>query len=1513
MFDAAARLPARSVDGGHRLASGASANEAWSGRAQRMPSPPDVGAEVTDGGARARLFSGGREVLTVTTRRLARAQAKLVDGAVHVEERTELVAAWLAQPKGVEQLLRADADAPEVGIDVQLRPGWTLSPVAADPGIVEVLDERGRAQMRMVARSAWDAAGRELRVDVRVDATHVTLRARGGVGPVLIDPLWLSTRSMVAARLDGTATVLGSGRILLAGGDADQIGSGEELDPVLGTFTAALGPMVERRFAATATPLRSGKVLIVGGTFYAGQELATAELYDPETRRFTSTQGALSVKRSKHTATLLPSGRVLIAGGEVTETFNGPTTRLATAEEYDPTTDTFTVVGEMSAPRAYHKATLLPNGRTLFVGGLPSTTVAEEYDPSSRSFVATTGSPSGAYTFPSTASLADGKVLLVGAVAGGPSSTEDVRRAEVYDPSSRTFELLAAPPPASASSFVVPTLLPSGDVLFLSNGHESVFRPATGTFTERVGGLGQSKSGHTVTLLASGRVLIAGGLDKFSTQLASVELYDPELATSETQGGLTEGRMDHTATPLPNGKVLIAGGAPNFAEPLRNAEEYDPATGTFSVRGEMVEGRGKHVAVWLPSTQKVLVVAGVGADKKVLASAEEYDPQTGLFTAVGSLAEARTAPAVATLPSGEVLVAGGRASPSKVLATAELYDPVTRAFTPTLGSMVKPRDGHTATALPSGRVAVIGGRFVGPDVVEEYNPVTQLFEPKGVSIASRVSHTATLLPSGRVFVAGGLNFGAGPGTVPSFKSAEIYDPATGTSTDAGFMFSSRSAHTASLLPSGKVFLAGGAATTTCEEFDPATGEFTNVGKLAKNRKQHASAFVPATGRVLLTGGSALNDAGDRVVPLPSVEQYDPDTTSFVQLVPLANAPLGCTATLMPSGRVVYAGGTDDKKKPIAVVTLLDPEQSSSVSSLVEARDGHTATLLASGQLLVVGGAGAAGVLASAELFDGATSSVVASSLAEARTLHAATTLPDGRVLFLGGQGAGGALASAEVWDPGTRQFSKLGALRAPRSSPRATLMGDGRVLVSGGLRSDGSAARELEMFDPAKRLSLPAGTIATNGGLSAVALPGGDALLATAQGLDEVSLGTELVRAFPVQLFDPIGAIRSSTGDVIACGGERCLGFSQMLPGPTASFSHGFPAGSAFTSSIAGDALLVGGGRVFTRRVLPKGVLRPELGDVPSVVAAGKVATITGAGFRRVSAAGSTGWGNRHPLVFFMPSEGGGPVFGDVLGNADDASLSFRAPHTPYPGPGWLHVVVDGVPSKGRFVTLVAAETGSACASGSECASGHCVGNIERKVCCERACGGGCESCLGVDQGPAGVDGTCKPRAAGTPPSAGCEPLASNPCASKTGMCDGKGGCDYPPPDTACALAPGGPADGFCVTGSCAKAPPSRCSDDGSALIEADGTLRPCAPYTCRSADTPPRCADACVSTSDCQAGSQCGVDGRCRVPPPFGDATDAGACAIGPSSSSHGWSLAWASLLFLLARRSRRAPAGHR
>jgi hypothetical protein len=326
--------------------------------------------------------------------------------------------------------------------------------------------------------------------------------------------------SMYYARAGHTATALGNGLILIAGGASNP--SAELYHPTYDTFTIT-GDMRYSREGHTATLLGTGQALIAGGTTLS----STVELYDPLTGRF-SNAGSMHYMRTGHTATRLPNGQVLLAGGD-----DASGTALTSAEIYNPATHTFTLTGSMSTARRNQTATMLPNGKVLVAGGA-SLATAELFDPTTGHFT-----PTGALRvarFNHTATmLPSGRVLLVGgySATGGPMVS-----AELYSVSTGTFTL-------------------------------------TGSLTS-------PHAAHTATLRGDGTVLIVGGFQGWHTNLApppyggtlcsivhvpcgasvpnpTVEIFHP--TTGQFSGaGSGPAVGDHGAARIPAVGELVTGG-----------------------------------------------------------------------------------------------------------------------------------------------------------------------------------------------------------------------------------------------------------------------------------------------------------------------------------------------------------------------------------------------------------------------------------------------------------------------------------------------------------------------------------------------------------------------------------------------------------------------------------------------------------------------------------------------------------------------------------------------------------------------------------------------------------------------------------------------------------------------------------------------------------------------------------------------------------------------------------------
>ena len=331
---------------------------------------------------------------------------------------------------------------------------------------------------------------------------------------------WTTTGSMSVPREDHTATVLWSGKVLVAGGCCG-LASAEVYDPKTGKWSLT-GSMTIVRYQHTATVLSSGKVLVAGGMGPSGTT-ARAEIYDPATGTWAPT-GSMTVPRQRHTATILSSGKVLVAGGE------GRSGSLATAELYDPATGAWTATGSMAADRTAYTATPLPNGQVLVAGGYGTNSgvlaSAELYHPTTGKWTATGGMTQARNGHTATR-LPGGKVLAAGGSAvygiSGP-----VRSAELYD-------------------------------------------SVNGTWTS-TGSMALERDVHTATRLTTGQVLVAGGFGMqpspgggTTSWLSSAELYDPGTGGWATAAGMAARRGLHTASLLPSGDVLVTGGTESTA------------------------------------------------------------------------------------------------------------------------------------------------------------------------------------------------------------------------------------------------------------------------------------------------------------------------------------------------------------------------------------------------------------------------------------------------------------------------------------------------------------------------------------------------------------------------------------------------------------------------------------------------------------------------------------------------------------------------------------------------------------------------------------------------------------------------------------------------------------------------------------------------------------------------------------------------------------------------------------
>ena len=330
---------------------------------------------------------------------------------------------------------------------------------------------------------------------------------------------------------------------------------------------------------------------------------------------------SISTGRWGHTATLLEDGRVLVVGGQ-----ESPSGKLASAEIYDPASDSWSSAGEMSVARgAGLRATRLSDGRVLVTGDSDEA-IAEIYDPSDGQW-----SQAGVMTEPRNAAtstlMADGRVMVTGGGDATKAGQDPFASAEIFD-------------------------------------------PATGEWTS-AGSMQNENYSHGAVLLQDGRVMVAGG--------ELTEAYDPATDTWAAAGEpLRERTGGYPVIILNDGMVLVPGGEFKQrrragADPIRNVELYDPSTESWTRVANMNDARSRHAAVLLNNGNVLLV-----ATREL----QMYNPSTDTWASAGNLEQERSAYYTATvLQDGRVLVVGGQEEDDTRrltgISVVEIYDPAT--------------------------------------------------------------------------------------------------------------------------------------------------------------------------------------------------------------------------------------------------------------------------------------------------------------------------------------------------------------------------------------------------------------------------------------------------------------------------------------------------------------------------------------------------------------------------------------------------------------------------------------------------------------------------------------------------------------------------------------------------------------------------------------------------------------------------------------------------------------------
>jgi hypothetical protein len=375
-------------------------------------------------------------------------------------------------------------------------------------------------------------------------------RSKSNVATITVLPTPIPTLvgSLNSARSQHTATLLGTGKVLVAGGKLIGSVSAELYDPSTRQFTATTHPMVTTRFLHKAVLLASGKVLLVGGHGWpSSTALRSTELYDPGTDTFTAGPDLSTPRVEGHSVTTLTAGpragQLLIAGGEGTGT-------SSTFDLYDPASNTIVESGALTSTtqrRAFHVAAELDAGQVLLAGGsdgLTSLDTVEVYDCQSTATSLASPLP-GLVSAPVGTMLPTGRVFLLGT---GPSATPTNGFPYVLDP--------GVDPLTAAWSVVTPDYTGC----FPTYSYYSYFDRSRGHTVDH----------FTVGPLA-GWVLVIGGNRGSATDGSYA--FDTVRNLGYPLPAMANRREYHTSTWFPDGTILVVGG--QYGSSLATAELFE--------------------------------------------------------------------------------------------------------------------------------------------------------------------------------------------------------------------------------------------------------------------------------------------------------------------------------------------------------------------------------------------------------------------------------------------------------------------------------------------------------------------------------------------------------------------------------------------------------------------------------------------------------------------------------------------------------------------------------------------------------------------------------------------------------------------------------------------------------------------------------------------------------------------------------------------------------------------------
>ena len=898
----------------------------------------------------------------------------------------------------------------------------------------------------MVCVGGWGMRFRQLR------ATYI-------IASLMLTSVLATTTMAQTARNRSTTSLLPNGNVLIAGGVIAgdiAVNTTEIFVSTNGSFLT-VGSLTTARSSHTATVLPDGRVLIAGGCTGGGPCLAgdaditaTAELFDPRTNTFTPT-GSMSTPRVSHTATLMPNGTVLIVGGQT----NFAGTTLASCEIFDPALNNFsTPCANLAFGRAGHTSTLLHTGRVFIAGGYGTnslfTVTTELYN------FATNNWSSGAALitkrgFHTATQMGNQKLLITGGVNEKNFQENQglLESAEIYDPNANSFSPAAVM--SQRRAFHTSTLHADGSVIVFGG----LANITTSFFT---GALNFEANSRLVVNAIAG-VDAVGTLNPVGSTLTIV--LDGLPLSSPVNGIITNGTMFFSSPSIKSSDV-------DFFFPWETGTPAPDLTGTTAA----------------PLTGRVIDQGNGGLTGTVTVS--EFQGGAGN----GGLAfffPIDVSPADIPPPeyeSGSVVgfaIAGGGAAASAQAAFTMTSLRIDNLLLPVPDSAI------AGVSVLRGKAQILPGTELDATTSPNNKPYTLQFTT-GATVEAAINVTVTLDANGdKVIDLDNVQF---------FGVAGIITNSTDTTITNADALATLNASPTKIFNAGSIRLfftfspvdiSGGEFTIDVATivirnflsgdveayipFDPEVQTASNrwgLTTVLSGRMGSNSLLLPNQDEFYFGGVTCLTEAicssgvftplgfGGALIP----HKRDDDLITWDEVNSLTHPRANHSATLLPDQRLLIAGGTDgtdvvkfaetyDRKTDLWFDTF----------PMKTPRSHHTATLLPNGNVLVAGGfttAAGTGATSTAEIFYPNTNTwVETGSMISSRSFHTSVVLPDGNVMVVGGFTEGSYLETAEVYYSTMHVWVPLASMDTKRAQYTISMLRNGRVLVSGGVNATG--------------------------------------------------------------------------------------------------------------------------------------------------------------------------------------------------------------------------------------------------------------------------------------------------------------------------------------------------------------------------------------------------------------------------------------------------------------------------